>query len=119
MLVENRIHHLRNAVTPGLGSEGPHDVDDDETADDWREKQEVAEAARPLAHIGIEDDAQSSAIEQVMHQRDQRAKSDCTEAGHHADHQGKSAQCEQIHPPLLCGAAWRGIGDELGFRGRK
>ena len=79
-LVEDRVHHLGNAVSLGLRRKMLDEVDDDEAADDRREKHPVAEPARRLRDIGIVDEAQPAVIEGVVHEADQRPERDRAEA---------------------------------------
>jgi hypothetical protein len=101
-------------VAFGLRGEGLHDVDDDETADDRREKHQIAEAARTFAQIRIEDEAQPAVVKQVVHQRYQGAKRDGAKTRHHANRQGKPAKCQQANPSFFA-SGFRAGGDEYGL----
>ncbi len=99
--VEDRIHHLGHAVSLGLGREPLHQKDHDQTADDRREKQKIAETARSLENIGVVREGERAVIESVVNEPDRRAQRRGPDAGHDADEQREQAQNEQTDPSLL------------------
>src|SRR5437868_4208598 len=85
----------------GLRRKALDDIDNDESTDHRREKHPVAKPARRLSDIGIVDEAKLAVIKGVVHESDQRPERDRAQAGHHSDHQCKTAQCEKADFPLV------------------
>ena len=102
--VEDRVHHLGHAVSLGLGREPLHQKDDDQTADDRGEKQEIAEPARSLENIGVVAEAECAVVETIVNEPDQRAQGGRPDAGHDADEKREQAENQQTDPssPFRC-----------------
>jgi hypothetical protein len=101
MLVEHRVHHFGNAMAFGFRCEPLHQKDNDQTADNGRKQDPVAEPARPLADIGVIPDAERAVVKRVVKKSDQRAQGDGAAARHDAYDQRKAAQNQEIDPPVV------------------
>ena len=99
----------------GFRGEPPHKKDDDQAAEDRREQDEVAEPARAFHGVGVIDEAQPAIVGSVVHEGDQGTKDHRADSGHHADHQGKTAQREQANAPILRRILRAGADDDMGY----
>ncbi len=101
VLIEDRVHHLRDAVALGLGREALHEIHHRETAENRRQDDPVAEPARSLQDIGVIGDSEDAVVHRVVNKADQRPQRDRAKPGHDADPQGEQAEDQQAHPPLV------------------
>ena len=90
-LVEDRVHHFGHAVALGLRREAQHQKHDDQAAEDRRQRNQVAEAARRLEQVGVVMDTTAPVVEGVVDEADQGAQDDRAEPGGDADDQRQPA----------------------------
>ena len=117
-LVVDRVHHLGDAMTLGLGREALHQIDDDEAAEDRREDHPVSEPARPLEDVGVVGDLEHAVEHGVVDEADERPQRHRADPGHDPDAQSQEAEREQIHTPFFPVVGGDSLGRNSGVSSR-
>ena len=71
-LIEDGVHHLRDAMTLGLRRKALDQIDDDEAAEDRRKDDPVSPPARPLEDVGVIGDLEDAVDHDVVDEADER-----------------------------------------------